>query len=586
MILLPGLLIIFLFFLYLPWKASKGIDFTDEGFYLSQAHRFILGDRLLSDSLHIPSYYHLVLYPLFRLFPDISLFQIRLTGFAVQTVSAGILFACLIRTLSFFSASAACIFFLLINNFFGIMSPSYNSLPSAFSLAAATFYVMGGTAKKIPNQYILGVLSSLCIVLSGLCHADQFAMTLVPLFTGIFILFSIYRQQNKPASSDGYSLSAADTRMPLLRASVGFLGTMCILGISALILIHITGIKIKNMVFSQVTFFLSTKPWKISTAIIMGYPKLLSNGFAVFPILAAAFGADVFCRFRRLKSLFNHESILSLGMTLLIFYAIFYNQSLNLTFIFFMIASLFYIFYYRGLFSVQLPEKPEIILIIWGTLSSLLFAHTTTFYNAQRAYLAFIQGIGPLFAVVIILFFKMHIREQYIPQAICARIPGFRTVCITLVLLPAAFFFNARTVYRDAPLKDLTERFSYGKLRGIYSTAERVKPLEKLLIYLDLHLQREDFFAAWYDLPLLHFLTDSRPALKKVWCRDEHSVQMDRFYFDIMQRENRTPEIIILSDHARHYKNYAGGTWQHFFITEYKVVLHIPPYTVLKKKTY
>jgi len=49
------------------WRMRRGIDFTDEAFYLSLAHRFALGDKPFVDELNIAQTASLLLYPLVKL---------------------------------------------------------------------------------------------------------------------------------------------------------------------------------------------------------------------------------------------------------------------------------------------------------------------------------------------------------------------------------------------------------------------------------------------------------------------------------------------------------------------------------------
>jgi hypothetical protein len=59
----------------------------------------------------------------------------------------------------------------------------------------------------------------------------------------------------------------------------------------------------------------------------------------------------------------------------------------------------------------------------------------------------------------------------------------------------------------------LNTPFTYGRLRGIYSTKERVTDVEELLRWLAPRVRPGDFLLAYSEIPLLYYLTDSLPAL-------------------------------------------------------------------------
>ena len=71
--------------------------------------------------------------------------------------------------------------------------------------------------------------------------------------------------------------------------------------------------------------------------------------------------------------------------------------------------------------------------------------------------------------------------------------------------------------YRDADRLQLTAPIDHPRLRGIYTSPNRAAELESLLRELQQHVRPGDSMIAFGSIPMLHFLTATRPALGYAW---------------------------------------------------------------------
>ena len=101
--------------------ATKGIDLTDEGMYVSTAMRFSMGDIPFRDEfMSALSQFNVLLAPVFWIFPEISLLQMRFAGIGLHVVSLFVLFLFLSRYAPPLLIALLCSTMFFVNNFYGI----------------------------------------------------------------------------------------------------------------------------------------------------------------------------------------------------------------------------------------------------------------------------------------------------------------------------------------------------------------------------------------------------------------------------------------------------------------------------------
>lgn len=100
----------------------------------------------------------------------------------------------------------------------------------------------------------------------------------------------------------------------------------------------------------------------------------------------------------------------------------------------------------------------------------------------------------------------------------------FEKLSVALLLVTALGYFSmksyniAQQAYFD-PGSRLDKTFTiHSKFaKGIYTTEERAKVINELLPQLQEHVQPNDALLAYQSLPMLHFLTETKPYLRNPW---------------------------------------------------------------------
>jgi hypothetical protein len=89
---------------------------------------------------------------------------------------------------------------------------------------------------------------------------------------------------------------------------------------------------------------------------------------------------------------------------------------------------------------------------------------------------------------------------------------------LLVALLILSLFFHATNVYRDDQNRlGLNTEFSHRALWGIYSTPDRVKAVDDLLEQIHIYSNRGDVVLIINNLPLIYYLTETKPALGGPW---------------------------------------------------------------------
>jgi hypothetical protein len=89
---------------------------------------------------------------------------------------------------------------------------------------------------------------------------------------------------------------------------------------------------------------------------------------------------------------------------------------------------------------------------------------------------------------------------------------GWALLPVTALLLAVSLHHAYGWTYEDGRPAELNTPFAQRKLRGIYSSSERVRAIETMTAALEERVGRGDFLLAYGNVPGLVYLTDTRPA--------------------------------------------------------------------------
>lgn len=510
--------------------STKGIDLTDEGMYISSPFRYALGDTPFRDEvMNLARPFDILVMPIYRLLPDISLLEIRLLGVSLQIAGLLAAFALFSRYASPLIVSLACAAAFFWSDPYNIISPSYNTMARDFSILSLILWL---NAIATEQRYLAATYSALAGCLLGLAclsYYSQGVLIVVPIAFILYCVCSSYSKDHWPyirlslmfVAAFGLFLCAAI----YLAAQVGILdgygfwlnemtntNDVKILGLS-----H----KLK-IVFME---FLGTLPrgLLLMAVAIIGLTIVSLNPLRKRPIVAVAltailFPATVYILIRSPLTLF-----LGFAIPLAILLACLpqYDRSGPL---------------HREWFIVRS------VAMLWGLLSVLVFSVSSG--GALK------NGLLGVAIVSIVAFISVHrlLLSRY-PLRFADRLGGSAVASFAVMVISAFIIAGLYHLYdyryRESAISSLTARFDHPKLKGIYSTPQKVHALERLLHDLEQKLEPSGYFLAYNSVPMLYFLTHTRPGLAVTWARDDWPLSTRRHLVDKMIAEGKLPEYSV-----------------------------------------
>ncbi len=565
-------LVVFLVFvivsIYGIFHATQGIDTTDEGYYLAASMRYTLGDIPGKDeTMHLVTLFDVLLSPLFLLHPNISLFQMRIVGLIVHIVPYILLYIAFARFAPRLIIALSLAFLSLVNNYYGILTPSYNLLSSSCILASIALLVIAINTGKTRLSFISGITSTLAAL-------SYFPMIILPLLSLILLLFFLLTQNDNKNESKMYSIARW--------YAAGFVSSVLL----AIGVLYVTGVLyfFTQNITSSVTLRILQQSGlygRLQNIITDVYNLTPRNLIVLLSLIGTLVLATV-PRAPRSLVIVSGVSIYILLAPTLLFGSFVKNV---IAFVFWlglaMALPLVYILKRKGLTTKNFTILYTYML---GFSSAAIYALSSTNRIASA-----IQGLAPLFVVSIIL-----LRESINSK--------LRTTDVLLgIFLFFLFMFglhhNLTTIYRDGPIETLNTPFQHQKLQGVYSSENRVRVLENVLDSLDAKVQRGDYLLAYYNVPLIYFLTQTRPAVAAVWVNGYHTTPKQQSLL-----VNRMIDEKKLPDYALRLNTTLAGDWSQtvpiiytkdkrltvdaFITSQYSEAEIIGPFEIWQKKPY
>ena len=515
--------------------ATKGIDLTDEGMYVSTAMRFSMGDIPFRDEfMSVLSQFNILISPIFWMHPGISLLQIRCVGIGLHIVSLFLLFLFLSRYGPPLLVALLCGIMFFVNNFYGIASPSYNSLSSDFSLISLTLWLFAIVSGKKSHRFFLSVLGGLFFSLAVLSYSS---LVLVLVIHVAVMGIAVYSRERPSV---------------YLYSSLVFLGTFGI--IISIVVIIIASYGVLPDVIQG--FWLATGTTRLGAHglvakagdLFQQFFNVAGNGLIALAVMG---GAVLFFLLpgkgkKRDDFIYGFAGIIVVAAIGYMF-PLLLSQKINVaTFAFAApLALLMVCFRYEPdttSTGIVIWNTVRNIAIVWGFISSLIYG-----MSSGMGVLACMLGATPLFVVGMVALYRMVNNYAAIREIGVIRSSMLRATVITAIItfcIPSVRYYY-HSVYNEAEIQKLTERFHYPRLSGISSTPEKVRVLEELLGYLKGKAKPGDYFLAYNDIPMLYFLTHTRPAYGAVWARDDWPITIRQRLVDTMIENERIPEYCV-----------------------------------------
>ena len=163
----------------------KGLDFTDEGLYCSQAWRFAQGDLPFRDStgMTAPSFWFLSW--VFRVFPDCTLLGLRIVWAVVMLVCALVTANLMLRYFNpvvSFAGAGVSLFFATSG---AIKILSYNTMPILALLLAAWLW-LAACSRSGKMQLVLAGGAGMAAFLATSCRVSLLPIVFLPVLSMVY----------------------------------------------------------------------------------------------------------------------------------------------------------------------------------------------------------------------------------------------------------------------------------------------------------------------------------------------------------------------------------------------------------------
>ena len=486
------------------YRTGFGIPGPDEGYYLATASRLALGDVPFRDEIFNPlRMFDLILWPVFAALPDITVRDVRLLWLPVQLGAMLALTGLLSRFAPLPLVAFACACAIWIPNL--IWTPAYYVMGITFFTLSWSLWLLGCLAEGRRSAVLLGAASGAVLFLGAVAYVPLLGVEIVPF--GVLV-----RELTRPQGGRSWR-----------DATLVHLGVLGLAALSLVSVIAATG--------------LLPDWWNAAQAIASAryYAKVLSDGSTGYlrqlaPYLgmftASVAAALMLCFARPWLSRPRWGTWLCAIASAAIL--------LGLYWIFFEVHTQINI---SGLKRLgRLAAKPFPVVVVLLGLQLGLLLHGPTRRSLQGVQPAastvgtFLTGtliLGFFFAFLSNMAFKGFFAAP--PLAACVIVALYRAlappgsasatrgraaiIAASVCLAVAALGYTARFPHHYTGLKPC----SHPRLAGIVDRPLRVGMLEAVLDYLAPRVEPGDLLLAYDDIPLLYFLTGTRPGLDVTW---------------------------------------------------------------------
>jgi len=502
-------------------RASKGISFTDEAYYIATPYHLAHnGTFFVDEFINATHQFDIVISPVFKLFPTITLFQYRMLGIFFYLLSLVSLFIYLTRRGPILIVALGCAIAFLFNNFGGISSPSYNLLSSSFSLYGLVCLLWSYELKKKILQAIIAIGSGLLFVLMITSYLPMVLLMMVPIG---FLIFTLHNQKKFRNYLVPTMIMLTTILIVLTIIAIG-------LYLSGRLPIYIENLQDISSTMALADQGIVKKMRNLFDALKSLYKSLilLSIGFYIILTFLQKIVVN--------KKIARFSFLIEAGSFLLLFYGSSVFSPIDLTFIplvfLFSAIALFILFH-----SKLSTNNMFAFLIIWGIVHSALYLifSSNVLVSAKLGFMVLLTVVPVVFSLY---FEHLHkTKKQLFFTAIYILLLIFTTVGIM-------YYFDL--LYGERKPYNLTYPFTNSKLAGIYSTPEKVIPLEKLLHYLKDKVKPGDNLLAYNDMPLLYYLTDTIPTYNTVWSIDNYwPYSLKKKLTEKMIKSGKTSEYVV-----------------------------------------
>jgi hypothetical protein len=559
-------------------KLPYGMFWPDEGFYLSSCHRLLLGDLPFRDELsYASSWFFLVLTPILSLLPDGgTVLQVRGIGFAIRLISAALLFFSFRKSLPP-SMGASGLAVTLLANYSSLMVPNYNSLPFDLGFLSLACWMAGLRSPTAKRALAWGGAGGILFAISCLCYFPRLPLLLIPI---VVLGWAVRRDHRSLASSTAALIAAA--LLTFAMAAAWLIAT----GLFAALL---EGIRFQ----AHSPLFASSPLARLSRVIRTELARAVPSAAVHLAFWSAALAAASGGRFGRGSARAWGGLVLlvgSYGAALTSVYRYYGDRSVPA-----------YALVYSGLCWLPLlvypvfrrrlsQHRPDLtidagLLFMIGAGQQAVAALTST-----QAAAAGIPGLAASLLLLLLLWQGPPADDGGRGQARGPMRLALYGFCACLSVNSALFHFYPG----QSPLRVVTLPFEKGHLEGLQSSRRFVRGWSGIVEYLKPRLQRGELLLAYENIPLLYYLTDTRPALRASYVAGfMYSTDQQRTLLDTMIREGRVPRyaVRLMAGGDDEYVRPSYSTRPEvdplnaFVLDHYALEASVPPFEVFRHRS-
>jgi hypothetical protein len=510
-------------------KLQYGFNFIDEGYHATESWRLAVGDHFLKDKLTgALALYTLITQIIFRIYPDISLLQLRQIQFILTIVSLLLFSFALFRQSRQYYAWLPFVFSLfaftgldptgMISNLY------YQTYPHLFIVLFLSFMLFGFQAKGITIKKSLFLLSGFCLWLMNLSMLHLGVMILSPII--IFIFSHKFKLNDYPLTFNDllYILS------PFVISWILFIAVFNKAFVSNILftldlalsmsdssggLFNIDWEVIKHITISIVflsLFFVAIKKLAVQLSLI---------GCAVLSLIilliidTSLFGFLIpYWKGRFAEPMWFSSLLMS-------FTILFWMHTIRK-------------FFLKDIFSKE--EALGIILMVPFTICSL----TMSLFSTLGALSVTQSSIPAVAAIACMLTSHFKPIKYQQPVAIVA-----------LMLLLGPFYYTTARhdwdfTFFDLPPKQETVRIEAGFGRGIYTNPIYLRIYDWLATNAAAFTQPDDYAISYVISPMVHMITKLRPSLDETFISFTRPGSYYEKCIEKMKQRGRDPKIAFI----------------------------------------
>jgi len=566
LVIIASLLLAAIWAIWCIFFLPKGLDFTDEGLYCSEAWRLAHGDRPFVDSFIGSGLSFWFLSWVFRICPECSLLGLRVAWAIVMLLCALVTANLMLKHFSpvvSFTGAAVSLFFVTGG---AIKVLSYNSMPILGLLLVAWLWL---TAIRQSGRIalILAGGAGILAFLATSCRVSLLPIVFLPILT-------IAYDRCCRVKMDGQLRATIAFVAAYLGGLACFFLILFIAGMagefssSLMITTSVPGHSLKDMIFnlrdSGLYYFLPT-----------------------LPILAAVF----IKRFKGIVVFVKKHSKTAMYIAFPILVACIFIIILDWTTIYKVLGWLKYDALSLLSASFTYSRRPLLLLLalaIGVVLADVIFhifdsandraisrTHDRCRLGIIAIFLSFLMILGtnnvPAYSVrdMSWLLIPMAFGLSWlwvIKQARHASKTRFvrllKGALIALLLLYTFYGILPNSYpYRDSPTGELDTVPAATKLHGILTTNDRADTVDRLIEAVKLNSEAGDRILAYENLPMLYYLTDRLPSTTATWLTEIFPKSLRESILEDMINRDRLPQVVIRATYTTRHPNWP--TTQH-----------------------